>query len=447
MKPFRLALPLLLLACAASPALRAQSSDLPKKEISEETSASFAELRSLTEGKNHAAALALTDRLLASAKPGSFDVYLLSQIQAQILLTQGKLLEAIAPVERALALGEGNANFFDAGTRLEQLNLLAQLYYQRALDAKGAAAQKADYEKSLDLINRWFRAAPRATADTRLFAASLLYQLGTLEQGKSDAARIREAMTQAREGLLLSLKPSTQIYQILVAAHLQLGEQAQAAEILELLAARDPKSAATWSQLQSLYLSRAADVKDPAEIRRLNLRALLVIERAQAAGELSTPRDNYTRVAILFNVGQFTRAAAQLEKGLADGSIEGSKRNWELLVSAYQQLQRDEQAIDALRRASAKFPGDAALEFSLAQFLYNTGKVAEAYDRARAAVATGKLERPGQSQVYLAYLAYELQRYDEAASWVDAARASGGVPASTLDPLAGAIKEASARRK
>ena len=188
-------------------------------------------------------------------------------------------------------------------------------------------------------------------------------------------------------------------------------------------------------------LAAAADTKDPEESRRQNLRALLVLDRAQALGFLNAPKDHYTRVAILFNIQQYTRAAALLEKGLVDGSIENQKRNWELLTSAYQQTSQDEKALNAMLRASSRFPQDAALEFSLAQFLYNTGKLPDAYARAESALAKG-LEKPGQAHVYLAYLAYELQRYDDAKGWVEKARASGEVPAATLDPLANAIAEA-----
>ncbi len=423
----------------ASPALFAQT-EPAKKELTEKTSEGLGKLRPLTEAKDYAGALALVDSLLPLSPPRSFDLYVLSQIKAQILLTQGKLSEAIAPMETALALGEANSVFSDPAAILDQLNLLAQLHYQRAAELKGDA-QKSGYATSLDYARRLLQLNPKPTAEQRLFAASLLYQSATTG-AKPDATLLREAITQAREGLLLEVNPPTQIYLILVACHLQLGENAAAGELLETLAMRDPKSANTWSQLQSIYLSAAADTKDSEEVRRQNLRALHVLDRAQAAGHLNTPKDNYTRVAILFNIQQYSRAAALLETGITSGSLEGSKRNWELLASAYQQTSQDGKALDALTRAVSQFPEDAALEFSLAQFLYNTGKVTEAYGRGQAAVAKGTLEKPGQAKVYLAYLAYELQRYDEALKWVADARAAGDVPASTLDPLNTAITEA-----
>ncbi len=437
----RLLLAGLLSLALPAPVLLAQAGQPAKKEISEKTSSSLGQLRPLIDAKDYPGALALIDPLLAASAPGSYDLYVLSQIKAQILLTQGKLLEAIAPLETSLRLSDTNPAFFDASATLDQLYLLAQLHYQKAAEAKELPVQKSGYETALGYINRWLTVSTKPTAEVRTFTASLLYQIGTLDPAKADLARISEAMEQAREAMLINVNPSNQLVLLLTACYLQLGDNTRAAELLETLAVRDPKSVTTWSQLQSIYLAAAGETKKPEEARSLNLRALHTLERAQANGLLDTPRDHYTRVAILFNIQQYSRAAALLEKGLADGRIEGSKRNWELLASAYQQIDQNEKALDALTRATAKFPDDGALEFSLAQFLYNSGNPADAYVRGQSALAKG-VERRGQSEVYLAYLAYELQRYEEAQKWVESARSTGDVPATTLDPLANAIADA-----
>lgn len=427
-----------LLLSFAAPALFAQA-ELPRKELTDKTATGLGKLSPLLEAKDYVGAIALAEGLLPSAPPGTFDTYILNQLKSQILLTQGKLDEAIAPMETALAMAEANSNFAEPSAILEQLNVLAQLHYQRATEAKGAA-QKTSYETSLGYLRRWLDRSPKPSVEVRLLAASLHYQLGTLNPAKFDPDHLRQAIVHAREGLLIPVNPPTQLVLMLVACHLQLGENATAAEFLEILATREPKNVSHWSQLQSIYMAAAADTKNPDELRSQSLRALITIERAQQQGLLKAPRDNYTRVAILFNIQQYSRAASLLEKGLADESIEGSKRNWELLASAYQQINQDQKALDALSRATARFPADAALEFSLAQFLYNTGNTADAYTRGRAAFDKG-LEKRGQSQVYLAYLAFELQRYEDALKWVDDARASGE-PASTVDPIAKAVTEA-----
>jgi predicted Zn-dependent protease len=446
-KPFSLLSGILVLAVLA-PAIRAQS-DAPapsKKELTEATSEGFGKLRPLIDAKDYDGAVALIEDLLSRAGAASFDRCLLSQIQAQILLTQGKPTAAVAPLETALRLAEENPAFHEPSAHLEQLHLLAQIFYQQGAESPDPALQRTSYEKALARIRRWFDLTPRVTAESRLFAASLLYQLGTLDPANIDAARLREAMSQAREGLLLAVNPPAQLTLVLVGCHLQLGEHGPAAELLETLALRDPDSASTWSQLQSIYLARAADAGKPEEARAQNLRALSVLDRAQALGRLNSPKDHYTRVAILFNLQQYTRAAALLEKGLADGMIENTRRNWELLASAYQQTNRETEALDALQRAVARFPEDPALEFGLAQSHYGAGRVEPAYRHASSALEKG-FEKRGQAQVFLAYLAYELQRYDDAARWIAAARETGEVPAANVDPLDRAITDALAARQ
>ena len=438
----------LLVSAVLAPALRAQP-DAPapsKKELTEATSEGFGKLRPLIDAKNYDGAVSLIEGLLSRAGAASFDRYLLSQVQAQILLTQGKLAAAVAPLETSLRLAEENPAFHEASTYLEQLYLLAQIFYQQGAEASDPALQKAGYEKALAHIKRWFERSPLITAESRLFAASLLYQLGTLDSANIDAARLREAMGQAREGMLLAVNPPAQLTLVLVGCHLQLGEHGPAAELLETLTLRDPDSVSTWSQLQSIYLARAADAGKPEESRAQNLRALSVLDRAQALGRLNTPKDHYTRVAILFNLQQYTRAAALLEKGLADGLIENTRRNWELLASAYQQTNREKEALDALQRAVTRFPEDPALEFGLAQSHYGAGRIEPAYRHANSALEKG-FDKRGQAHVLLAYLAYELQRYDEASKWIAAARATGEVPAGNIDALDRAISDALALRQ
>jgi hypothetical protein len=437
-----------LLAAAQPFALFGQPApEAPKKEISEKVSSELGALQAFIGAKDYAGALALVERLIPLTAYDSFDLFVLSQVQAQILLTQGKLVPAIPALERANSLGERYPQFADASSALEQLYVLAQLYYQRGEESKVPAVRLADLERALTMINRWFERSPAATGETRLFAASLLYNLATSDPQKSDKVRLKQAIEQANEGLLLAVKPSNQLYLILLASYQQLGDYDHAAELLEVMASRPDSSANTWSQLQSIYLTAAAESKDPAYALRQNIRAILTIERAQKLGFLNTPKDHYTKVAVLFNIQQFGRAAALLEKGLADGTLENQKRNWELLASAYQQTNQEDKAASTLERALKAFPSDAALEFSLAQFYYNSGRVADAYARGQSARAQPTIEKPGQVSLYLAYLAFELQRYEEAAKWIADARPRPEVTAAALDPLARAVADAIRERE
>ncbi|MFA6289783.1 MAG: hypothetical protein WC661_20570 [Opitutaceae bacterium] len=426
----------ILLALGAPVAGHGQAA--PKKEISDEVSAAFGKLRELTDAKNYSAALAQLDALLATAAADSFDRAVISQIKAQILLAEGKFAAAAGPLEAALSLGERHA-FFEISALQEQRYMLAQIYHQLGVDEKDPVRQGDRYDQAYVLLRRWFEAAPRTTPEAHLLAASLLYNRATLAPGRPDAERLRQARVEAERGLALQTKPNLQFYVLIFAVLQQLGDTAGSAEILELLVKYQPDSETYWQQLAATYLTLATDTKDEDESLRHHLRAILTLERAQARNLLVSPKDRLNLIAIYFNIGQPGQAALLLEKGLADGSVESRRRNWELLASAYQQLHQDARAADAFERAIRALPQDGQLEFGLGQLHYALGRGDVAYRHLEAAAAKGGLEKPGQSDLFAAYVAFELQRYEDAARWIEAAGRHADVKKDALVRLERAL--------
>jgi Tfp pilus assembly protein PilF len=438
--PFRRVIALAALLAFALPCA-SHGQNAPKKEISDEVSAAFGKLRELTDAKNFTAALAQLDALLATAGPESFDRALIAQIKAQILLADGKFSAAVEPLETALALGERHA-FFETSALQEQRYMLAQIYCQLAAEEKEIARQRPLYDRASDQLARWFASAARPTAEAHLLAASLLYNRATLTAGEPDALQLRQARGEAEKGLALQARPNFQLYILILAALQQLGDARESADILELLVKHQPDSSTYWQQLAATYLGLAADTKDEAASFRYHLRAILTIERAQARGLLNSPKDRLNLVAIYFNIHQFDRAAMLLEKGLADGSLENQRRNWELLASAYQQLRQSARTIDAFERAIRSLPKDGQCEFGLAQFHYGQGRADEAYRHLEAAAAKGGLDQPGQAKLFTAYVACELQRYDDAARWLEIAARHDDVKKDDLARLDRAVRDA-----
>ncbi len=411
-------------------------------QISGAIVADLGKLRELTEAKSYPPALALIDRLLGTVRPESYDRALLSQIKAQILLTDGRYTEAIAPLEDALRLAERNPAFLPDATTLESLFLLAQLHQQAASENKDLATQRAALARASEYLRRWQTRAPAPTPEGQRFAASLLYQRATLDPDRIDEALLDEAQRAAREGLVLQLQPPADLYVLLLASHQQRGENAEAAELLELLLQKTPDNLGYWQQLVSSYLALAASAKYEREADAHNLRALLSLERAQARGLLDSPKEHFNRVALLLNLRQLDPAIALLEKGLVDGTLENTRRNWELLANAYQQAAREPEAVSALQRAVAALPADGQLEFTLAQLFYAAGRIADARRHLERAVEKGSLATPGQAHLFLAYTAYELQDHAAAARHARDAAAFDDVKKEDLARLTQAISEA-----
>jgi tetratricopeptide (TPR) repeat protein len=412
-----------------------------EKEISEDVSAGFGSLRALTDAKDYAGSVALLEALAQKAKPGSFDFALIAQIKAQILLADGKLALAIDPLETSLKLGEQH-RFFEPSVLSEKRYLLAQLYYQTGAESKDLALQRKHYESAQEMLRAWFSATPRPSAEAHLFAASLLYHRATLGTGEPDAALLREARVEAERGLVLQPKADPQFYVLILAAIQQLGDFAGAAETLELLVKHQPGSVTYWQQLAATYLNLATDAKDESASFRYHLRAILTLERAQAVGLLNSSKDRLNLVGIYFNIRRFDQAALLLEKGLAEGSIEPQRGNWELLASAYQQQRQDDRAVETYERAIRALPLDGQCELGLAQLHYNQGRAVLAYRHLEAAGVKTGIKKPGQAKLFAAYVACELQRYEDAARWIEAAAGHDDLNKDDLVRLDRAVRDA-----
>jgi hypothetical protein len=432
----------LLFICASS---RAQT---PAPQISEAVAAEFGQLRTLTEAKSYVPALAVIDRLLPTVAADSYDRVLLNQIKAQILLTQGAYSAAIAPLEDVLRFAD-RPGYLATSTHTDTLFLLAQLHQQRAVELAKAdrSVQQASYDRAIDYFLRWQSRIQKPTTDGQLFAASLYYQRATLDPDRPDPVTLEAARLAAREGLALQLKPPASLYVLLLAAHQQRNEHVQAAELLELLVAQNPDNTGYWQQLVSTYLNLAATAShDERLAARYNLRAVLALERAQARGLLATPRDRFNLVALYLGLRQFTPAIALLEKGLAEGTLENTRRNWELLANARQQADQPAAALATLEKAVAALPADGQLAFTLAQACYTAGRLADTRRHLETALQhPATLDKPGQAFLFLAYTCYELKDYASAAEAAQSAAAHDDVKKADLARLTQAIAEARAK--
>jgi len=404
--------------------------------LSEKASAELGKVQPLLTAKNIAGALAVIEAVIPQVDPNSYDMAILQQVKAQIYLQNNELAKAIEPLERCLTLSNARTpTFFDTKATTEFNYYLAALYFQEASNTKDAALIRRYYDKAEQYIATWVKLVPKPTPEGLSFYASLLYQRAVQDDSNIDQARLRKAMEQSDAGLRLSTHPRDSFYQLKLACLLQLQHNKEAAEVLELLVKQKPDNKTYWQQLAALYLNTGQDV-----------RSILTMERAQAAGHLNTPKDNFNLVGIYFNIGQYEKAAEMLEKGLRNGSIDNEPKNWELLSFSYQQLRREYKAIEALGQAAKIFPDQGQFEYLAAQLYYSLEKPEEAFNHAAAAVRKGNLTKPHTVYLFLAYIGFELKKFDEA---LEAVNKAITYPDGVKDgaSMKKAIEEAIAERK
>ena len=382
-------------------------------------------MKPLLDAKNWDGAMAVIDGVLVGLDPNGYDTAFLSDIKAKIFLQKNDYASAIAPMETTLRLADANKNFFDKKTILDVVYFLAQIYYQEGTSSKDATVQKNYFNKSSAYIKRWLQTTPKKNQEASLFYASILYNQAVVNPDKVDFDLIKRVQTEVQEGLLTSLKPKEGFYVLLLASLQQIGDLAGSAEVLEQMVKVKPDNKTYWLQLLATYLNLGGGTeKDEQKSRESFARAINTMERAQALGLMQTPKDNYNLVTMYYNAGQFGKATDLLYSGLKSGAIESDLKNWQLLAYSYQQIGRDAQAIAVLKEAGTAFP-TGQIEFQIGQiYSQMENRTAEAYSYYSKAVAKGGLEKPHSAYMFLAYTAFELEKFDEALAAINKTIAS-----------------------
>jgi len=434
----------LFLAPVAIQAQNAERQFQPSEKLGEE----LPKLQPFIDAQNWDGAAKLISTLLASAAPNSYDQAFLSDMLGRLYLQkgEGEYVKALAPMETALRLSD-TYGYFDAKGVTLLLDYLSKLYYSESGSTKSPALQQQYLSKATVYLKRLMDMTPNPTADNVLFYTSLLYNRAVFNPDKIDMDLLGQAKQEAEKALLLSTRPKENFYLILLSTLQQQGDYKRAAEYYELLVKQYPSNKNYWTQLMAIYVTLAGD-GDEKQALAYNLRTIVTIERAQALGFLNTPKDNYNLVGIYFNIGQFAKATELLYSGLKKGGIESTLKNWELLAYSYQQINRENQAIEVLQEAAKQFPQSGQIEFQIGQIYYSLDKVADAYRHYKLAVGKGNLDKPGAAYSFLAYVCFELGKLEEALEVINLAmEIPGSENDAQLPRLRQAIEDALRERE
>ena len=344
----------------------------------------------------------LDDRLAKIKNKSSYDYAMILRFKAAAYMEKTEYANAIEPLEQALTLSDAqNPTYFDEKVSSDICDLLARLYFQESATIKKRETIVQYLDKAEHYIDRWVKNTKKAKDDGLYIYATILYTRAVLDDKNIDKARIARAMELIDQCLHLATHPKDNLYILKLVCLQQLDRPTESAEIFELLLKNKPENKEYWKQLASTY-----------QAMELPTKAIVTIERAQALGLLNTPADNYSLFGTYFNEGQFGQAAELLEKGFRDGTIDNTQLNWEFLSSCYQQLNLDMKAIDALKRASKRFPKDGQIDFMIGQNYYTIKKLDEALPYLQSSVSKGGGTKPAQTYILMAYIAFELKKLD-----------------------------------
>jgi hypothetical protein len=426
-RPFYLGsvLAALALVLAAPAALRADDSTTnePPPSLSDAVGDALGKLRPLIDAKDWSGAQKLIDDLIPTVQPDSYDLAVLLDTKARVMIQNNDYSGSLAPMEEALSISDRH-HFNDATKTMEDLSLLSQLYYQAAGNSKAAKDdQLADYTKAISYIERWFKLSTKANEEMTVYYASVLYNYAmALNSEHPDAALVQRTQDAVEKGLHIAVHPRDNLYVLLLATLQQQGKNAEAADVLEAVLQQNPQNKSFWPELVSFYVNLAqSNDKDKDLFLKYYVRAINALERAQALGFMDTPKDHYLLFTFYYDTAQYGAAADLLYNGLHSGAIEGNITNWQLLSTSYQQINQEFKAIDVLKEAADKFPENGNLDFQISQIYLGQDKNQDAYTYCKLAADTGHLDKPWVVFNTLAYLSFELGKIDEAKSAIDQA--------------------------
>jgi tetratricopeptide (TPR) repeat protein len=391
--------------------------------LSDATGEALGTLKPLVDAKNWDAALKVVDGLIPKTDANSYDMAVIMDTKSKILLQKSDYAGSIEPMEAALRLNDAH-HYFSTRDTLDKLYLLAQVYYQESSGKGKTKEQQADYlQRAISCLEKWLGLSKKANADVSTFYATLLYnQAIAINPEKPDPILIKKCEAEAEKILTETTHPKDGIYLLLLATIQQQGDFVRSSEILEYLISRSPSNKQYWQQLEGLYLNLAGtSEKDPVKTRKYYTRAINTVERAQAHGFMTTPKDNYNLVTIYYTVGQFGKATELLYKGLKDGTIDSDLKNWLLLASSYQQINEEFKAIEVLKEAQKdpRFADNGQIDFQIGQIYSELNKTVEAYPYYQAATKKPGVDHLHSVYMFLAYTAFEMEKFEDALDAVD----------------------------
>lgn len=327
------------------------------------------------DAENWAAASSGLQGILASGKLNAAEESLVHQTFGYVYSGQQQYTKAIGSFEKALALG----GLPDTAQVNTQFNL-GQLYLLTDQTDKGIRTLEA-----------WFAKAENPSAPTYLLLANAYAEKGDY----------RTAWRWAQPGLEKMDPPRESWMALAAQLNLQLENYREARRWLERLVNGWPKKT-YWMQLVAVY----GETNEPRK-------ALVAMEMADRQGYLTTSQDR-VRLAQLYLVSENPyRAGLLLEEGMANGSIEKSRENYELLANAWTLAREYERALGPLAQAAER-AREGKLYVRLGQLHLDAERWGEAEKALRKGIARGGLDHPGEAQLLLGIALYQAGSLDAA---------------------------------
>ena len=311
---------------------------------------------------NHDTAMNILLNMMKSDRYNPYEKGVAQQTYAYVWADKGDYSRALKEFERALNLG-----VLPEQVQLDLTYNLAQL---------SIAEDKP--KQALRYLNRWFSKVEKPGASAYGLKAQIYLIMDNLNQAEKN---VKKAIDMAET-------PKESWYRILLSVYLQQERYKEALPVLEIGVNIFPGKKVFWQQLSAVYQELGMEKKAFAAQQAMHKQDMLKTSK------------EIVRIAQLYLYNDYPfKAARILDKGLKDGSIKKTSKNWELLATSWMNSREWKKARPPLLKAASKAKhGKLFAQLGQSYIQDEDWKNAEKY--LVKAVEKGKLEKR-ESNTYL----------------------------------------------
>lgn len=306
----------------------------------------------------------IADEIIADPKANEYDRAFAAQAAAQAAYDADDVEGAMRYLTQAI-----EANGLDNNAHYGAMFMLAQLQLQ-----------EDQFEQALATFDRFFAETKSQKPEHLVLKGNALYRLD----------RFPEAAAVLKQAIDASPEPRSDWLQLLMGAYIENNQTAEAAQVAETVAAKNPNDKRAQMNLAAVYLQ--SDMFD---------KAAAVMEKLRAAGQLNEDKDYRQLYSTYLNMeGKEKEAATIINEGLEKGILKPEFQTYLALAQSYYFSDQSAQAIEAYRKAAPLAP-DGETYLNLARALWQEDRIAEAKEAAKQAMAKG-LKKPDDAKKILA---------------------------------------------
>lgn len=248
-----------------------------------------------------------------------------------------------------------------------------------------------EYEKAITTMRRWFRYEEEPVADAYMFIASAFAEL----------QRFDDALPYVRKAIEKAEKPNEAWHKLELAIYFEKERYRDAAVLLRKMVRLWPDTPEHWDVLVAAYLELDED--------KNALDAMMV---AYAKGHIQSEA-RLKALAQLNLLLEIPFAAGQiLEKAIADGNVDASQENLDILLQAWLSAKEYDRAIAAIERLGP-LADDGSYFMQMAGIHNERGEWAKVPPAVEKAVEMG-LDEPTPAYMLAGMAHTELRQFDAA---------------------------------